>query len=168
MSASSHNKSEPVARPSFWQRRVVLLILAQLRQGITPEKIALTIALGLVLGLFPIIGSTTLLCSLAALVLRLNQPVIQLVNYLTFPLQLALIIPVYRAGERLFFQTPVPLSIPLIHARFQADFGQFLRDFGQIALQGVAVWCLLAPLFLWVAYFSLRPLLRRLADKPAP
>ena len=167
MSASGHGNSELVARRSFWQRRVVSLIVAQLQQGITPEKIALTIALGLVLGLFPIIGSTTLLCSLAALVLRLNQPVIQLVNYLTFPLQLGLIIPVYRAGERLFFQTPVPLSIPLIQARFQADFGQFLLDFGQIALQGVAVWFLLAPLAVSVLFFSLRPVLRRLAGKRA-
>ena len=129
MIASGPNNSEPVARHSFWQRRVVALIVAQLRQGITPEKIALTIALGLVLGLFPIIGATTLLCSLAALLLRLNQPVIQLVNYLTFPLQLGLIIPVYRAGERLFFQTPVPLSFPLIQARFQADLA---RQYGGV------------------------------------
>src|SRR5258706_253132 len=86
---------------SFWQRRVVIPILNQLKQGITPEKIALTIALGALLSVFPILGATTLLCSLAAFALRLNQPIIQVINYLAYPLQIALLIPFYRAGERL-------------------------------------------------------------------
>eukprot|EP01034_Spumella_vulgaris_P003768 gene3768-4823_t len=61
-------------------------VLAQLRQGITPEKIALTAALGAVIAVFPILGSTTVLCGLVAWGLRLNQPIIQLVNYLCYPL----------------------------------------------------------------------------------
>ena len=151
------------AHPSFWQRRAVTPIVAQLRLGITPEKLALTVALGVGLGIFPIPGSTTLLCGLAAVSLRLNQPVIQLVNYFTSPLQLALIIPIYRAGEILFFQTPVPLSIPLLFERFKADFGLFLRDPGMIAVQGVVAWCLLASLIVPVFYFSFRAPLRTLA-----
>ena len=103
MSAAFTTSVAPAPPGSFWQRRVVAPIVVQLRQGITPEKIALTIALGgLVLSLFPILGSTTLLCGLAAVVLRLNQPIIQTVNLLAYPLQLALLIPFYRAGERLF------------------------------------------------------------------
>ena len=46
----------------LWRRRVLEVTLAQLRQGITPQKIALTIALGFILGLFPILGTTTALC----------------------------------------------------------------------------------------------------------
>ena len=152
-------------QPSFWQRRIVAPIVAQLQQGITPEKIALTIALGVVLGIFPILGSTTLLCGLAAVALRLNQPVIQLVNYFTYPLQLALIIPIYRAGEILFFKTPVPLSIPFLFERFKADFGQFLHDFGIIAVQGIVVWCLLAPVLVGMFYLALRPVLRGLGAR---
>src|ERR1700722_17675930 len=44
---------------ALWRRRVLELAMAQLRQGITPRKIALTIALGVTLGLFPILGTTT-------------------------------------------------------------------------------------------------------------
>src|SRR5581483_10872024 len=99
---------------SFWQRRVVMPIVNQLKQGITPEKIALTLALGLMLSVFPIIGATTLLCGLAAILLRLNQPIIQLINYFAYPLQIALLIPFYRAGERLLGLTPVPLNVPLL------------------------------------------------------
>src|SRR5678815_1310745 len=114
-------------RRSFWQRRIVTPIVAQLTQGVTPQKIALTIALGLMLGIFPILGSTTALCALAGIVLKLNQPIIQLVNYLGYPLQLALLIPFYRAGEHLLGRTPIPLSVSLLFDRFGADFWQFLR-----------------------------------------
>ncbi len=40
----------------------------------TPEKMALSLALGGALGVFPALGCTTLLCTLVAIVLRLNLP----------------------------------------------------------------------------------------------
>lgn len=167
MSADTASQIAPTARESFWKRRVVTPLIAQLKQGVTPEKLALTVALGLVLGIFPILGATTLLCGAAAIALRLNQPVIQLVNYFAYPVQLALIIPIYQAGEKLFGNAPIPLSIPLIFERFRADFGQFLRDFGMIAVQGIVVWCILAPVLVSALYFTMRPLLRKLARHSA-
>jgi uncharacterized protein (DUF2062 family) len=167
MNAGAASETIPAVRESFWKRRIVAPLVAQLRQGVTPEKLALTVALGTVLGVFPILGSTTLLCGIAAVVLRLNQPVIQLVNYFAYPAQLALIIPIYRAGEKLFGNDPVPLSIPLIFERFRADFGQFLRDFGMIAVQGIVVWCVVAPMIVAALYFITRPLLIRLARRSA-
>ena len=76
-------------------------LLARLRElasqvsgpGITPEKIALSVALGITLGVTPVLGSTSILCFLAAVVFRLNAPAIQLVNYFVYPLQFALLIP---------------------------------------------------------------------------
>ncbi|HEY2344175.1 MAG TPA: DUF2062 domain-containing protein [Chthoniobacteraceae bacterium] len=161
-------KIEPPAvsqHESFWVRRIRKPIIAQLEQGITPDKIALTIALGFVLALFPILGSTTILCLLAAILLRLNQPIIHLVNYFAYPLQIVLLIPFYRLGESLFHRPHVPLSIPLFFARIRADFLQFLRDFGLIAIDGIVVWCLIAPIALVVIYYSVRPPLRALARK---
>jgi len=155
-------------RPSFWKRRVVAPIAAQLAQGITPEKIALTIALGVVLGTFPILGSTMILCGLAAIVFKLNQPVIQLVNYFTYPVQLALLIPFYRAGETLFGKAHIPLSISLLFRRFGADAWQFLKDFGVIAVEGIVVWCLIAPAALAVIFYATRPPLRVLAARLRP
>ena len=148
---------------SVWARRVVTPLVNQLRQGITPEKISLTIALGLVLGVFPILGATTILCGLAAVRLGLNQPIIQLVNYVAYPLQLLALIPFYRAGETLFRQPHLPLSIPMLLERFRADTGKFFADFGLVAVQGIAVWCLVAPIIAGAVYFSVRPPLRALA-----
>ena len=167
MSADTASQVAPTVRESFWKRRIVTPLVAQLKQGVTPEKLALTVALGLVLGIFPILGATTLLCGAAGIALRLNQPVIQLVNYFAYPVQLALIIPIYQVGEKLFGNAPIPLSIPLIFERFRADFGQFLRDFGMIAVQGIVVWCILAPVLVAALYFAVHPLLRKLALRSA-
>lgn len=165
MTAQPDTPPPPQPRLSFWQRRVIAPIAAQLRQGITPEKIALTLALGFAISIFPILGATTILCGLAGILLRLNQPLIQLVNYLAYPVQLALLIPFYRGGEHLLGRTPVPLDIPLLFERFQADFTQFLQDFGMIAVGGILVWSISAPIIIGVGYVLLLPLLHRL-QKP--
>src|SRR5215472_18851503 len=101
-------------KQSFFYRKLVVPILDLLRQGITPEKIAQSLAFGLVLGVFPVLGSTTILCALAAIIFRLNLPAIQLVNYFVYPLQLALLIPFIRFGEILFRAPHVPLSLTII------------------------------------------------------
>jgi hypothetical protein len=59
--------TKPSRLKKFWRERVVALVASQLVQGITPQKMALTIALGLSLGIFPILGATTTLCALAGL-----------------------------------------------------------------------------------------------------
>ena len=161
------NPSDASRKPdSWWKRRVIAPLVAQLSQGITPEKIALTLALGAVLSVYPILGSTMLLCGLAAFTLKLNQPVIQLLNWLCYPLQLALLIPFYRAGE--WLGAPhLALSIPQLIERFQAGVWQFILDFGLIALGGVGIWCLAAPPSAALLYFALRPPLRRLAARTA-
>ncbi len=73
----------------FFYRRLLRPILDLLRQGVTPEKMALSLALGGALGVFPALGCTTLLCLIAAIVLRLNLPAIQIVNYFVYPIQIA-------------------------------------------------------------------------------
>lgn len=152
---------------SFWRRRVVTPIVGQLKQGITPEKIALTLALGGVLGIFPIVGLTTLLCAVVGVALGLNQPIIQLTNYLMYPVHLALLIPYYRVGEALFGVPPVPIfSVTDLFARFEAGPWQFVADYGMVGVYGVVVWCLTAPLLAAAAYFTLRPLLRSLSSTP--
>lgn len=70
-------------------------------RGLSPEAVALIFAVGLVLGVFPMYGAPTLLCAAAAVAFRLNLPAIQLINQLTAPLQLALLAPLARAGEKI-------------------------------------------------------------------
>ena len=60
--------------------------------NLSPKKLALTIALGVV----PLLWGASILCVVGAWALRLNQVCLQVVNYLAWPLQLALLIPFYR------------------------------------------------------------------------
>ena len=66
-----------------------------------PGRAAWTIALGFGLGMFPILGVTTIMCGIAAKLLRLKQGPIQLGNYAALPFQILLILPFLRLGERL-------------------------------------------------------------------
>lgn len=150
-------------KESFWRRRVVNVILKQLKQGITPDKIALTLALGGVLATFPILGTTTILCGLAGVLLKLNQPIIQLANWLAYPLQILLLIPLYRLGQYIFGTPHLSLSIPQMVQRFDAGPLKFIGDFGTIALGGIGAWCIIAPFAVWVIYFALRWPLRVMA-----
>lgn len=141
-------------------RRLIYPILDLLRQGVTPEKIALSIALGVALGVFPLVGATTILCALAALLLRLNLPAIQIVNYFVYPLQVALLLPFCRAGEWLFGAPRLPLSLPEIRALVHTGMGHTLAALWVTTWHAVTVWCLLAPGFVGAAYFVLVPALR--------
>ena len=145
------------------ERRIARPLLDLLRQGTTPEKIALSIAVGLVLGVFPSLGWTTLLCFLAAVVFRLNLPAVQMVNYFAYPLQLALLIPFIRAGEFLFHSARLPLSLTQILAMIKADVWHAIKVLWIATVHAVAVWALVAPVAIYVLFRILSPLLRRLA-----
>jgi uncharacterized protein (DUF2062 family) len=150
----------------FWRERVVALIVAQLRQGISPQKVALTLALGLCLAAFPIIGATSALCFLAALCLRLNQPIIQLVNWLASPLQLGLLVVFVRQGEWLARAPRVSFSIPELFAKFHASPANFFQEFGLTGVHGIIGWASVAPLAGLLLYFLFLPITKKLAAAP--
>jgi uncharacterized protein (DUF2062 family) len=149
----------------FFRRRVARPIAELLRQGVTPEKMALSLALGAALGVFPVLGTTTALCALAALILRLNLPAIQIVNYFVYPLQIALLIPFFRAGERLFGVPHLPLSLAQILVVVHASFWGATRFLWTTIWHAAVVWCLIAPVFVALAYVVLAALLRRIARR---
>ncbi len=148
-------------KEGFFYRRIARPILDLLRQGVTPEKIALSIALGAALGIFPGIGWTTALCAIAALLLRLNLPAIQVVNYFMYPAQIALLIPFFRLGERLFRAPHLPVSLPQLHALAHAGAWQAIRLLWTTTWHAMVVWLLVAPAFVATIYVILVPLLRR-------
>ncbi len=164
--------NNPPAKPSrlkkFWQERVIAVIVGQLTQGFTPQKIALTIALGLNLGVIPLLGSTTLLCALAAFWLKLNQPVIQLVNWLVYPLQFMLLLPFVRLGEWLMRAPPVPFSIPELLHKFKESPGKFMQEFGMTGVHGIVAWLVIAPFAIALIYFLLLTPLKKLSQLSLP
>jgi uncharacterized protein (DUF2062 family) len=147
----------------FWRRRILDPVLALLRQGVTPEKIAMGMALGMTLGVAPMIGSTTILCVVAAFVLRLNPAAIQIVNYLMSPFQLALLIPFIRAGERLFGAAQSELTLNRIRELVQANMWHAIVTLWTATVHAMAVWFCLGALLVFPLYWLLLGPLRRLA-----
>jgi uncharacterized protein (DUF2062 family) len=144
-------------------RRWIQPVVALLTQGVTVEKIALSIACGISFGIFPVLGSTSLLCAIAAALLQLNLPAIQLVNWFVYPLQLMLLVPFMRAGGVLFRSGPVSLSLAQLVAMVHAKPLQAITSLFLVSLRAISVWLLIAPLLTVLLYVGLSPVLRRLA-----
>lgn len=166
-SAVKDENRQERAAPGWWQRRIFQPIRQQMTQGISADRIALTLALGFSLGIFPILGSGFLLCGVAAWCLRLNQPLIQAVGTVAYPAQLLLLLPFYRAGEWAFQVPPVPLSIPVLLQEFFRDIPEFLKRYGMTGVRGIVVWAVITPPVGTALYFLLLPCLRRLAPVSA-
>jgi uncharacterized protein (DUF2062 family) len=143
-------------------RRIVLPILALLRMGASPQKLAWSIAVGLLIGINPILGSTTLLCLAVALLVRLNVAASQLANHVVYPLEIILIIPFIRIASYTFHTAPMPLSaseflhaarehpIDLSHQLWIWEWHAFL------------LWAILAAIAIPSIALALTPILRKL------
>jgi hypothetical protein len=126
----------------------------------TPEALAWSVSAGIALGIFPLWGTSTALCIGAAAVFRLNQTAMQVANYLAYPLQLALIIPFIRLGERIFGAPRLPLSLPMIQQAVRVDAWAALGTFWTSLWHGAVAWALVVPIPLVVLALALAPILR--------
>jgi len=146
------------------RRKMVNPILDLLRQGVTPEKIALSIALGFTLGVTPVLGSTSMLCFLAAVLLRLNLPAIQLVNFSVYPLQFVLLVPFIRVGEWIFAAPPVRITPGEILGLIRADVWHAITTLWTTTIHALVAWLALGSLAALATYTLLTPLLKRLSE----
>jgi uncharacterized protein (DUF2062 family) len=148
-------------KEGFFQRRMVRPVIDLLKQGVTPEKMALSLALGAAFGVFPALGWTTSLCAIVALAFRLNLPAIQIVNYFMYPVQIALLLPFFRLGEKLFGAPHLPISVSQIYAMIHASVWGAIKLLWTTTWHAIVVWMILTPIMVAPTYAILIPLLRR-------
>jgi uncharacterized protein (DUF2062 family) len=143
-------------------RRVVLPVLALLRMGASPEKLAWSIAAGLLIGINPILGSTTILCLALAFVFRLNVAASQIGNHIVYPLELILVIPFINAASRIFRTAPMPLSAnDLLRAAREHPLA-LSRQLWLWEWHAFLLWIVLAVVTIPILALVLTPVLRRL------
>ncbi len=143
-------------------RRVIGPLTALLQQGVTAEKLALSLALGAVIGIFPVPGVTTLMCVVAAILLRVNHIAIQLANWIVYPLMLVMLVPYVRLGEFLLGADPFPLVVREFAAQAKNDPRTAIVTFAEALGSGMVGWGATAPLTVAIFFFVFRPLMRRL------
>ena len=100
----------PAFLREFVRCHVLRPLLRQLRGGVTPRRMAWSLALGMVIGINPSVGLTTVLVVMLAWVLGLNQVASQVGSHVVAPLHLLLFIPFIDLGVHLFHTRRLPLS----------------------------------------------------------
>jgi hypothetical protein len=150
-------------------RRLCAPVVARVRLvlscGLTPQKLALTLCLGIAIGIIPLVWGTSLICFILAGTFRLNHIALQSVNCLLWPVNLALMVPFFKLGAWLFpGGPPLPqhiFSTPAPGAGFPA-----LSLFGWLTLKAVAAWAVTALPAALLAYGIVRLAQLRSAARP--
>ncbi|MDE3187439.1 MAG: DUF2062 domain-containing protein [Acidobacteriota bacterium] len=127
-----------------------------LLQGISPRRLALTLALGFAIGCIPVVGVPTLLCAALALALKLNLPAIQAANYLAMPLQVLLILPFMRLGGWMFASGHQPAGTLLHESPLK-----LLWASGGLAGEALGAWMVIAGPSVVLMTLALTLVLRR-------
>lgn len=107
----------------------------------SPDKLSLTICLGSAVGLMPLVWGTTVICVVLAARLRLNQAAMLAVNYICYPLQLALLLPFCRLGEALLPWGPAVNGEILLDA-LRGGIGPSFRLVAWATARGLGAWAL--------------------------
>jgi len=150
---------------SFLLRKIVNPISALLLQGISPHKLAFALSAGIAIAVFPIFGSTTILCAIVAFIFRLNMPAIQLANYLAYPFQFILFLPFIRLGEWIFNVPANPISVKEIFELIKNEPLHAVQLFGATTLRAIVAWTITALPAAGTIYFIIRKILGKFLNK---
>ena len=147
---------------SGWAKRIfVFPLLKIIREGISTERLTVSLALGITVGLIPLYGVTTLLIGCIALSLRLNFIAMQIAHYLVHPIQIALLIPFFKMGDAIVKTSDAGFTLHQYIQLFRDDFWSALREFWLVNLSAIGIWFLVSiPLYLML-YFGIIYLLRK-------
>ena len=156
----------PLPTTSWFRRTVIEPVQRLLKQGLAPDQLALTLALGVACGLVPMPGMTTLLATTLAWRLRLNVAAMLLLGHLTTPLQLLLFLPFFRWGARLFHHSAAAaLSLAQIRHQFLHPTAAGVALLWRASLGAMLIWAVAMVPLTFLLYRGFRPLLERLSAR---
>jgi uncharacterized protein (DUF2062 family) len=146
-------------------RKIMEPLLALLKQGVSPNRLALSVALGIVIGNIPIVGVSTIVCTAIALVFRLNLAAIQITQAAMAPSQILLIIPFVRLGEWILRVPPQPVSIKEALALMAQGAGYAIVALWDSILHAGLAWVIVAPFVVFLFYKVLTPVFEHAAAR---
>jgi hypothetical protein len=149
-----------------WAKRRLLKPLQKLLlQGISIDKLAISLALGITIGVIPFYGMTAILISVVALVFRLNLVAMHIAHYIISPLQLALLIPFFKGGSFIAYGTDVGVNIKEYIQLLHADFWMALQQIWLINLSAILVWLIIAIPVSVVLFLAIKKVLVKYAAR---
>ena len=122
------------------RRKVLRRIVYFLKKGISPHKLALSVSLGITIGIIPLYGLTSIILTLIALVFRLNFTASQVAHYAVHPLQLLLIFPFIKLGDMVFNNSLLPHSMSQFLIMMKTDVWGTLHNFWLAYLTATVIW----------------------------
>ena len=132
----------------YVRRKIFLPLINLIKQGLTPSKLALVMAIGMTISVFPVLGLSTLVCTLLAIILRLNLPAIHVANCIAFPIQILLFFPFLKIGETLSGVTLETITRTNLPSILDAGLSQATAEtFRYIAMASYGWILTAAPLF---------------------
>jgi uncharacterized protein (DUF2062 family) len=148
---------------SWLYRRLVDPLVVLLRQGMSPRRLALCTAIAIVVGNIPFLGVSSILCTLIAVIFRLNLPAIQLVQAAMAPTQVMLLIPFVRLGEWMLRAPPQAVSIKATTALVSSGVWHAIVVLKEAIFHAIFAWGVLAPFCIYLFYRLLTPVFERTA-----
>jgi uncharacterized protein (DUF2062 family) len=119
------------------------------------------VALGITLSIFPVLGTTTLICTLVSIFFNLNLPAMQLANYAAFPLQIILFFPFLKLGETVLKVSLNPLSKIQLISTFDEGIFYAIEKLSNYLLLACLGWSLaVLPIYI-ILYFIMLSLLKK-------
>jgi uncharacterized protein (DUF2062 family) len=147
----------------FLKRKLVDPLIALLKQGVSPDSLALCVAVGIAIGLVPVLGVSTLLATAVALLFKLNLPAIQIAQVSMSAFQLLLIVPFVRLGEWMTHAAAQPVSISAGLALMKHGIWQTVVVLKDAIIHASIAWIAVAPIGIFVLYRILKPVFERAA-----
>ncbi len=127
----------------FCRCKVLRPLLRHMRGGVTPRRLAWSLALGIVVGINPSVGLTTVLVFLLAWAFGLNQIASQIGAQAMVPLHLLLFIPFIQLGVHLFHTRRLPMTRRQIEHLSHHPL-RLIRDLWQWEWHALLVWGVVA------------------------
>lgn len=135
--------------------RILRPLLRLLRGGVTPRRLAWSIALGVVVGINPSVGLTTVVVVLLAWVFGLNQVASQIGTHVMAPLHLVLFVPFIQLGVLLFHTRRLPMSRKQIEHLSHHPMRLF-HEIWQWEWHALVVWAIIAAVLMPLLALYLR------------
>jgi len=138
-------------------------LMGWFKSGMAPRQLAFTLALGFAIGCIPLLGVTTAICALLALILRLNMPVIQAANWVAMPLQFVLLIPFLKLGQWIFPGKAMAFNSAQLLGQIEAAPWRAFLEMSGLFGHALLAWLLTAGPALVLMTILLTPLMHRVS-----